>query len=211
MFRKEVDMLATQEAAVAACAAPVKIDVWETGIRIHELHVENRDVAKYLGALPGDQREQAVVDAIKVGVFCLERARAGQDLDFVRREMESLLSRVKEELQSLPEETQNQVTAKIGTGEGQVLAPLQKLVEDVSKAASEKIDGISELLQHEVDPTKETSSLGKALQALRNLLDPKRTDSVQGSLNEAVEHVTGESGQLAKAVRDVVSASSQAP
>jgi len=39
-------------------------------------------VAKYLNALPYDQREQVVVDAIKVGVFCLERARAGQDVGF---------------------------------------------------------------------------------------------------------------------------------
>ncbi len=106
----------------------------------------------------------------------------------------------------LPEETQKQVTAKIGTGDGQVLAPLQRLVDDVSKAASDKIDSIRVFLQQEIDPSKETSSLGKALQALRNMLDPKRTNSVQGSLNEAVGQVTGESGPLAKAVRDVVSA-----
>src|SRR5262245_38139049 len=204
---KELDMLAIQEAAAfTARAATMKIEVVETGVRIRELHIESSDVAKYLAALTEDQREQAVVDAIKVGVFCLERARAGQDLDFVRREIEGLLSHVERALQSLPEETQSQVTAKIGTGEGQVLAPLQRLVDDVSKAASEKIDVIRELLQQEVDPTKETSSLGKALLALRNLLDPKRTDSVQGSLSEAVGQVTGESGQLAKAVRDVVSA-----
>lgn len=206
---KEVDGFSTQEAGRAARAAPVKISVLATGIRIHELHVESGDVAKYLDALPDDHREQAIVDAVKLGVFCLERARAGQDLDFVRREIESLLSRVNEALHSLPDETRDRVTAKIGTGDGQVLAPLQKLVDDVSKAASEKVDDIRKLLQQEVDPTKETSSLGKALKALRNLLDPKRTDSVQGSLNEAVGQVTGESGRLAKAVRDVVSAALQ--
>ena len=181
------------------------IDIFETGIRIRELHVEHRDVATYLRTLSEDQREQAVIDAIKLGVFCLERARAGQDLDFVRREIEALLSRVNEALKSLPEETKNQVAAKIGTEEGQVLAPLQTLVDNVSKAASEKIDAIRELLEQQIDPTRETSSLGKALQALRDLLDPKRIDSVQGSLNEAVQRVTGEAGQLAKAVRDVVS------
>jgi hypothetical protein len=86
------------------------------------------------------------------GVFCLERARAGQDLDFVRREIENLLSGVNAALKSLPEETKNQVAAKIGSEEGQVLAPVQKLVYDVSKAASEKIDGIRELLQQEREP-----------------------------------------------------------
>src|SRR5262245_5266985 len=64
------------------------VDVLETGIRIRELRVEHRDVATYLRALAEDQREQAIIDAIKLGVFCLERARAGQDLDFVRREIE---------------------------------------------------------------------------------------------------------------------------
>jgi hypothetical protein len=135
-----------------------------------------------------------------VGVFCLERAQVGQDLDFVRREIDSLVYRVKDVLQSLPEQTQNQVAAKIGTGEGQVLAPVQKLVNDVSKAASDKIEDIRGLLQQEVDPTKEASALGKALQALRNLLDPNRTDSVQGCLAGAVGQVTGEAGPLAKAV-----------
>jgi len=194
------------ESLAALGAASVRITVLDTGVRIEQLHVESRDVAQYLDALPEDRREQAMVDAIKVGVFCLERARAGQDLDFVRREIDSLVSRVKNALQSLPEQTQNQIAAKIGTGEGQVLAPVQKLVSDVSKAASDKIEDIRGLLQQEVDPTKETSALGKALQALRNLLDPNRTDSVQGCLAGAVGQVVGEAGPLAKAVRDVVSA-----
>ena len=110
-------MLATQEAAAfRARAATMKIEVVETGIRIHELHIDNSDVAKYLGALTEDQRGRALVDAIKVGVFCLERARAGQDLDFVRREIESLLSRVERALQSLTEDQREAVVLKIYQG-----------------------------------------------------------------------------------------------
>lgn len=56
--------------------------VLETGIRILELEVPSRDVAEYLRALPEEQREQAIAHAVRVGVFCLERARVGQDLDF---------------------------------------------------------------------------------------------------------------------------------
>jgi hypothetical protein len=59
-----------------------KIVVLETGIRIFELEVPSRDVAEYLRALPEEQREQAVVHVVRVGVFCLERARVGQDFDF---------------------------------------------------------------------------------------------------------------------------------
>ena len=54
----------------------------ETGIRLREPEVPSRDVAEYLRALPEEQREQAVVHAVRVGIFCLERARVGQDLDF---------------------------------------------------------------------------------------------------------------------------------
>ena len=57
-----------------------KIVVLETGIRIVELEVPSRDVAEHLRALPEEQQEQAVVHAVRVGVFCLERARVGQDL-----------------------------------------------------------------------------------------------------------------------------------
>lgn len=181
-----------------------KIDVFDTGIRILEVEVPSRDVAAYLRDLTENQREQAVVHAVEVGVFCLERARAGQDLDFVRREIDGLLSGVQRALEKMPEETQKQLIARIGTAEGQVLAPIQGLVNEVSTAASEKMEGIRKLLQEEIDPAKETSSLGKALRALRDLLDPKRTDSVQGFLDAALKQVTAESGSLAKAVRDVV-------
>jgi hypothetical protein len=123
-----------------------RIDLSETGIRILDVQVPNRDVARYLLALPEIQRESAVVHAVEVGVFCLERARAGQDLDFVRREIDDLLNRVQTALEKLPSQTQIQIAAKIGTGEGQVLAPIQNLVTDVSRAASGKIEDVRKLL-----------------------------------------------------------------
>src|SRR5258708_26528142 len=116
-----------------------KIDVSDTGIRILDILVPNRDVAEYIRILLPDEREQAVVHAVEVGVFCLERARAGQNLDFVRRAIDGLLNGVERTLEKIPGETQKQVTAKIGTEEGQVLAPIRFLVDNVSRAANEKI------------------------------------------------------------------------
>jgi predicted nucleic acid-binding Zn-ribbon protein len=182
-----------------------KIDVSESAIRILDLIVPSRDVAAYVRALSPVERAQAVVHAVEVGIFCLERARAGQDLNFVRREIDSLLGGIQQALGKLPEETSKHLGAKIGTGEGQVLAPLQSLVRDVSNAATDKMQEIRKLLQEDIDPTKETSSLGRALRDLRDLLDPRRTDSIQGSLNAAVSQVTADSGPLAKAVKDLVS------
>jgi hypothetical protein len=181
-----------------------KIDVSDTGIRIRDVLVPNRDVAEYIRGLPLDERENAVVHAVEVGVFCLERARAGQNLDFVRRAIDGLLNGVERAMERIPDETQKQLTAKLGTGEGQVLAPVRSLVDEVSKAASDKIQEIRKLLQEDIDPTKETSSVGRALRALRDLLDSKRTDSIQGSLDAAVKQVTSDGGPLARTVKDVV-------
>jgi hypothetical protein len=60
------------------------------------------------------------------------------------------------------------------------------------------------LLTQEIDPDKETTTLGKALKTLRDVLDPKRNDSVQSLLEQTVKTVTGKDGALAKAVKEVV-------
>jgi hypothetical protein len=184
-----------------------RIEVLDTGIRISGLDVANKDIAPYFGALAEPDRELALVRAIEVGVFCLERAGASQDLEFVRRQIDSLLNQVQNVVSKIPEETQKQLVAKIGTEEGQVLAPVQALVNDVSKAASDKVRDLRELLECEIDPTKHTTTLGRALQTLRELLNPIRTDSVQGSFDAAMKQVTGENGTLAAAVKKVVSES----
>jgi hypothetical protein len=63
------------------------------------------------------------------------------------------------------------------------------------------------LLSQEVDPSKETTTLGKALRTLKDMLDPKRNDSVQGVIELALSRVTTEDGALAKAVKSVVAES----
>jgi hypothetical protein len=185
----------------------VNVDVSETGIRIVALEIRSREIATYMSAVPEEERPRALAHALKVGVSCLNRARAGNDLDFVKREVDGLLSGVQSALGRIPVETQKQLAAKIGTGEGQLLAPLQLLVQEVSKAASERVEGIRGLLQERVDPDKESSSHSRALRALRDLLDPRRSDSIQASLNAAVRLATSERGPLAKAVQDGVAES----
>lgn len=62
-----------------------RIDLSDTGIRIGDLEVPKKDVADFLRRVPEPEREATLVQAIEVGVFCLERARTSQDLDFVKR------------------------------------------------------------------------------------------------------------------------------
>ena len=183
-----------------------RIELSETGIQIDGLNVPNKDVADFLRRVPEPEREPALVQAIEVGVFCLERARTGQDLEFVKRQVDSLVTAVRTAVEKIPEETQKSLSEKIGTGDGQVLAPVQSLINEVSKGASEKIQEVKDLLSQEIDPRNENTTLGKALRALRDLLDPNRTDSIQGTLAAKIQEVTAGDGRLAKAVKEVVEA-----
>jgi len=182
-----------------------RVQVFEAGIKVRELDIPSKDVADFLRAVPEQERELQLLRAIEVGVFCLERAQGAQDLDFVRRQVESLMNRVQEAVEKIPQKTQDSLVTKLGTGEGQVLEPVVRSIGDVSRSLSERIKDVRDLYGEHIDPIKESSTLGKALRALRELLDPNRTDSVQHLLSKAVEEVTKDGGQLGKTVKQTVS------
>jgi len=186
--------------------AQSSIIILGNGIRINDLEVPRKDVADFIRAAPETERENTLLRAIEVGVFCLERAGSAQDLEFVRRQVESLLDKVQDAVGSIPQETQRTLIEKIGTGDGQVLAPITALVKEVSTVMTTRVNDVRSLLAQDLDPSKETSTLGMALQKLRNLLDAHRTDSVQAILNETLKNVTEERGPLATAVSAVITA-----
>jgi len=180
------------------------IEILDAGIRIHDLLIPKKDVADFFRPLEEEERELTLIKALEVGVFCLERVRLSQDTEFVRRQVESLISQVEKAVKSIPEATKEKLLTEIGTGEGQVLAPIHELVQRTSQTTAEKIKEVKDLLSQEIDPSKETSILGKALKNLKDLLDPVRKDSIQGSLESAINGITAEEGSLAKAVKNVV-------
>jgi hypothetical protein len=67
------------------------------------------------------------------------------------------------------------------------------------------VDGVRTLLAQDIDPSKETSVLGNALKTIRDLLNPKLSDSIQGAFDTAIKNVSTEKGTLAQTVRSVVS------
>lgn len=176
----------------------------DRGIRITELEIPRKDVADYLRTVDEEDVEAKLIQAIEVGVFCLERARMSQDTEFVRRQLDQLLNHVEAAVNKIPDDTQKALVAKIGTNNGQVLAPIKEMVETASRVSTDRVKEVRTLLTQEIDPDKETTTLGKALRTLRNLLDPKRSDSVQSTLEQAVNAVTSKDGTLARAVKDVV-------
>lgn len=173
-------------------------------VRITDLEIPRKDVADFLRTVDEKEVEPTLIQAIEVGVFCLERARMSQDTEFVRRQLDQLLDRVELTVNKIPNDTQKALVAKIGTNNGQVLAPLKDMIETASRVSNDRVKEVRTLLTQEIDPDKETTTLGKALKTLRNLLDPKRNDSVQSTLEQAVKAVTGKDGTLARAVREVV-------
>jgi hypothetical protein len=95
------------------------------------------------------------------------------------------------------------LTRTLSAEDGHVLAPIKALVEGTSRTLKERVGGVTDLLS-EVDPDTRTSTMGRALGELRDLLDGRRTDSIQGALTEAVRGITGEDGPLAKSVKGTV-------
>lgn len=178
--------------------------VGEAGIRIKDLEVPRRAVADYLRERAADEREGALIEALEVGVFCLERASGARDLDFVRREVDKLLLQVTEAVSTIPEVIQARLLEKLGTNDGEVLAPVQRTIDGVSKSLGERVREVRDLLAEKIDPDRRSSVLGRALGSIGDLLDPARHDSIQSVLARAVEDVSRRDGALARCVKATV-------
>ena len=182
-----------------------QLEIHDRTLSIRKLEIQEPEVVDYIGRLREDEREPALVQALHVGVFCLQRAQITQDTDFVRRQIERLLGDVTQAVEKIPGMAERAIVGKIGIENGQLLAPIHNLVTEVSRTTSGRLSDVRDLLTSEIDPGKDSSTVGKALRSLRDLLDSKRSDSVQGSIQAAVSQVTSENGALAKAIKSVVS------
>jgi hypothetical protein len=181
-----------------------RVTVLERSLRITDLEIMRKDVADFFRSIPEDDIETTLISAVELGVFCLQRAHMSQDTEFIRRQVESVLNSLDAAAKQILAEIQKALLEKIGTKNGQVLAPVEQTVNAASKAMQEKMKEVRAVLDKDIDPAKETSTLGKALSTVKQLLDPKRSDSVQKTLEEAVKTVTKRDGALAKVVKEVV-------
>jgi gas vesicle protein len=182
-----------------------RLEILDRALFIRELEIQEPEVVDYISRLNEDEREPALVQALHIGVFCLQRAQTTQDTDFVRRQIERLLADVTQAVEKIPGMAERAIVGKIGIENGQLLAPIHNLVTEVSRTTSGRLSDVRDLLASEIDPAKDSSTVGRVLRNLRDLLDPKRSDSVQGSIQTAVSQVTSENGVLAKAIKSVVS------
>jgi DNA-binding transcriptional MerR regulator len=185
-------------------SVPASIEVRGKRVFVHDLQLEGEELSGALLPLDPPGREAHLKRVIEVGVYCLERAGNVRDLDFVRHQVRSLLEEVEGAVRSIPESLGSQLASRLGTDPGQVLAPVRVAVDAASEATHRRIREVEDLLRTEINPGNEASSLGRALRSIQELLDPRRTDSVQAMVGEAVRQLSGPEGDLAGSVKSVV-------
>jgi hypothetical protein len=188
----------------AATEAIQAIDILGDVVTLHKFQIRNPDIASYLAEQQTAHQSQAFIRAVEVGIFCLERASTAKDTDFVKRQVERLLSEMESRVGTIPAKVRDELLSKIGTSDGQVLKPLLDAAFLAAKNVTDHISECKTFVADLLDPTKDASSVGKAVKSVCDMLDPARKDSVQGSLEAAITKVTGEDGTLAKSVKTVV-------
>lgn len=173
-------------------------------IVIQGLEVHFQDGVEYLQQFPPSEHESICIDALELGFVCLQTAQARYGTDFVRRQMDTLLMTFETSVARIAEAYEDELIAKIGTDNGQLLAPLKAQITQTATVLNAQVEGVRTLLNQDIDPRNETTVLGSALKSLALLLDPKRSDSLQGSFSAALATVTEENGAIAQSVKVVV-------
>ena len=92
-----------------------KIESLNDRILIHSLEIVGKEAVDYLQRVPAEEHERACLRAFEVGIFCLERTQTSQDTEFVRRQIQSLLTEVEKAVGVIPDAVQRELVGKIGT------------------------------------------------------------------------------------------------
>jgi len=178
-----------------------RIALHPDGITIERLDVPYREVADYLSSLPEAERSVALVRSIRVGVFCLQHAVTAQDTEFVRREIDRVLNELETRTKEIVPGVVQDLASKLGTGPGQVLAPVAQAVRDAEQTIKDRVEDI----RRKLDPSNTDSDVSRALAKLQALLDPEHKGSIQDVLTQLVQQVTATDGPLAAVVKVQVS------
>jgi hypothetical protein len=158
-----------------------------------------------LGETPPDEWESITQSAFEIGARCIRLAGDYRDTDAVQLQLAAAVSDVEKVLTSIPELVERRLMERIGTADGQVLAPVRALVNEATAVSGARINEIRALLTDDLDPGRDTSKLGSALKGVSDLLDPRHKNSVQANIDMAVRDICAADGRLTKVVRTVVS------
>ena len=175
-------------------------------VHVDGLVIDSGDVATFLSRAPEGEIVKRFIAAVEVGVSCLDRATAGRDMDFVKRQLQEQVHVVLDQVNKIPASVADELKKHMGTKEGQVLAPVATLINTTEKVLKDRITAVNDLLAKDLDPGRTDSTLGKALGKIAGLLDPKQENSVQKTLEAAVATVTSDDGAIAAVLKKVLDA-----
>ncbi|WP_445636789.1 Restriction endonuclease type IV Mrr domain-containing protein [Nostoc sp. DSM 114161] len=184
---------------------PSNIELTQSHVLIYRLAIPLKNGISYLQQFPQSEYEDICLDAFELGFLCLQTAQTRHGNELIKQQMESLLVEFQQAVKIIAESFGQELINQVGTDNGQLLAPLQTQINLTSAVLTEKLNNVSTLLTQEIDPARETSVVGRFLNSLRQLLDAKRSDSIQGAFKAALINATKENGTLAAAVKNVVS------
>ncbi|MEA3203964.1 MAG: hypothetical protein QOI63_1644 [Thermoplasmata archaeon] len=173
------------------------VSIADSNLAVDGFTMNDARVVLYFQEVAEGERDEMLRRALIIGVLCLERANTHADVDYLRRETQNMVG----DVQKLVAEFGATLIKQVGTGEGQALAPVKLQIDVAQKILIERLEGVKKILTDEIDPAKTTSTLGKALNTVHDLLDPTKTDSIQGRLSSAIDAATGEKGKLAITVK----------
>ncbi len=97
-------------------------------VHVDGLVIDSGDVAAFLSKAPHGEIVERFIAAVEVGVSCLDRATAGRDMDFVKRQLQEQVHVVVNQVQKIPANLADELKKHMGTKEGQVLAPVATLI-----------------------------------------------------------------------------------
>lgn len=168
-------------------------------IRLEGIAIQNTDVVQYFKQKPEEKRTEALIRAVEVGVFCLQRTEVGQSVEFVKLEVERLIHASNSAVDKLPELIRTKLS-----GPDSPTAQVSIAAETAQKAIREKLAEVQLLFEKHLDPTKTDATLGQALAKLSEFLDPKYDDSVQKRLDTTLQGLAATDGTIAVAVKATV-------
>lgn len=184
---------------------PPTFEVTETLVRVKgTVEHQHPSVVDYLGDVDEDERLDAYQHLVRLGAVCAERAEHAGDIEFVRNQLQRLLTEVKDSVGDIPEETREQLEESVGTEDGSVLDPIKNQVDNTEERMQERVGEIEGLIEEALDPENDESNLSEVFTKLENLLDPQRKDSIYSMVEELIETATAKDGQLVSTVESTV-------
>jgi hypothetical protein len=174
----------------------IAVEVTDSAVIIRNLTLDDPNVIQYFKRLPEEERTRAAIRTLEIGVFCVQRVQMGHGLDFVRLEVQRLIQSAENAISNFP----TLVEQKLG-GETGTLAPIRTAVSGAQSAIHQKLNEVGSLFSQHLDPANAEATLGRALSALRDLINPERSDSVQQRIESAISSIAQSDGALVATVR----------